>query len=78
MAGTSTTTVTHPERDDGVAVVRSRRRLYVVTTTVLCLLGVAVGLLDQHVRHCVSNADPEASDEMVTEATRAIERLLKA
>jgi DNA-binding FrmR family transcriptional regulator len=44
-------------------------------------LSVAVGLLDQHVRHCVRNAatdDPEHADAMVEEAVRAIERLVKA
>jgi CsoR family transcriptional regulator, copper-sensing transcriptional repressor len=46
------------------------------------LQGVAVGLLDQHVRHCVresaESGDREHADEMVTEATRAIERLLRS
>jgi DNA-binding FrmR family transcriptional regulator len=45
------------------------------------LQGVAVGLLDEHVRHCVRDAavgdDERHADEMVTEATRAIERLVK-
>jgi DNA-binding FrmR family transcriptional regulator len=45
------------------------------------LQSVAVGLLDEHVRHCVRDAtlgdDPERADEMVAEATRAIERLVK-
>jgi CsoR family transcriptional regulator, copper-sensing transcriptional repressor len=45
------------------------------------LQSVAVGLLDEHVRHCVRDAtlgdDPERANEMVTEATRAIERLVK-
>ena len=43
--------------------------------------SVAVGLLHQHVRHCVSNAltdDPAEADRMLTEATRAIERLVKS
>jgi DNA-binding FrmR family transcriptional regulator len=44
--------------------------------------SVAVGLLDEHVRHCVRDAavgdDPARAEEMVTEATRAIERLVKA
>ncbi len=48
------------------------------------LQGVALGLLDEHLRHCVVaavtgdgavGADGEAK---LTEATRAIERLLKA
>jgi DNA-binding FrmR family transcriptional regulator len=44
------------------------------------LKGVAVGLLDEHVRHCVREAagDDGAVDEMVTEATRAIERLVRS
>jgi DNA-binding FrmR family transcriptional regulator len=45
------------------------------------LQSVAVGLLDEHVRHCVRDAtlgdDPERANDMVTEATRAIERLVK-
>jgi CsoR family transcriptional regulator, copper-sensing transcriptional repressor len=46
------------------------------------LKGVAVGLLDEHIRHCVREAiergDQGNIDEMVTEATRAIERLVRA
>lgn len=46
------------------------------------LKGVAVGLLDEHVRHCVKEAtesgDADGADRMVTEATRAIERLVRA
>lgn len=46
------------------------------------LKGVAVGLLDEHVRHCVRSAaaqgDGQGADEMVTEATRAIERLIRS
>lgn len=46
------------------------------------LQSVAVGLLDEHVRHCVTDAakgdDPVRADAMVTEATKAIERLIKA
>jgi len=45
------------------------------------LQSVAVGLLDQHVRHCVRDAAADNSahaDELIGEATRAIERLIKA
>ncbi|HEV8298561.1 MAG TPA: metal-sensitive transcriptional regulator [Acidimicrobiales bacterium] len=45
------------------------------------LQSIAVGLVDEHVRHCVRNAaesDGAQADDMITEATRAIERLLKA
>lgn len=45
------------------------------------LQSVAVGLLDEHLHHCVTDAvasgAPDASDK-VTEATRAIERLVKS
>ncbi len=46
------------------------------------LKGVAVGLLDEHVRHCVREATESGTaieaDRMVTEATRAIERLVRS
>jgi CsoR family transcriptional regulator, copper-sensing transcriptional repressor len=41
------------------------------------LQGVAVTLLDEHVRHCVTHAAAGESDAMVTEATAAIKRLLR-
>ncbi len=52
-----------------------------VSAVTKALQSVAVGLLDQHVRHCVTNAatdDPDHADRMVTEATKAIERLIKS
>lgn len=53
-----------------------------VSAATKALQAVAVGLLDEHLRHCVKNAlaegDPEAIETTVTEATRAIERLVKA
>jgi CsoR family transcriptional regulator, copper-sensing transcriptional repressor len=53
-----------------------------VSAITKALQAVAVGLLDEHVRHCVKNAvadgDDAALDTMITEATRAIERLVKA
>lgn len=46
------------------------------------LKGVAVGLLDEHVRHCVREAaesdDGTTVEEMVNEATKAIERLVRS
>jgi CsoR family transcriptional regulator, copper-sensing transcriptional repressor len=44
------------------------------------LQSVAVGVLDEHIRHCVREAttdDAARADEMITEATRAIERLVR-
>jgi CsoR family transcriptional regulator, copper-sensing transcriptional repressor len=52
-----------------------------VSAVTRALQGVAVGLLDEHVRHCVTEAaeeGPERADAAVTEATRAIERLLRS
>jgi DNA-binding FrmR family transcriptional regulator len=52
-----------------------------ISAATKALQSVAVGLLDEHMRHCVSDAargdDPGRADEMITEATRAIERLIK-
>jgi CsoR family transcriptional regulator, copper-sensing transcriptional repressor len=46
------------------------------------LQNVAIGLLDEHIGHCVTNAaadgEPEQAREMVTEATNAIARLVKS
>ena len=44
------------------------------------LQGVAIGLLDEHVRHCVRDAaDGDANaDAMVTEAMKAIARLVRS
>ncbi len=43
------------------------------------LEGVALGLLHDHLRHCVVEAVASGDgDAKLTEATRAVERLLKA
>lgn len=45
------------------------------------LQSVAVGLLDQHLHHCVADAVAQGGPEgtaKITEATKAIERLLKS
>ena len=52
-----------------------------VSAVTRALQSVAVGLLDEHIRHCVSNAaldDDKDTDADVSEATRAIERLVKS
>lgn len=53
-----------------------------VSAVTRALQGVAVGLLDEHLRHCVADAarsdDDRRTDEMVAEASRAVERLLKS
>jgi DNA-binding FrmR family transcriptional regulator len=45
------------------------------------LQGVGLGLLDEHLRHCVADAvraDGGEGDEKVHEAVQAVERLLRA
>jgi len=48
-----------------------------ITAASNALKKVAVGLLDDHMRHCVANAE-DSSGDMVAEATAAIERLVKS
>lgn len=48
-----------------------------ITAASNALKKVAVGLLDDHIRHCVANETEEGKD-MVREATMAIERLVKS
>ena len=46
------------------------------------LQSVALALLDEHLRHCVTDAtrsgDDEESERIITEASQAIERLVKS
>jgi CsoR family transcriptional regulator, copper-sensing transcriptional repressor len=48
-----------------------------VTAATNALKKVAVGLLDDHIRHCVGEQSKPGTD-MVAEATAAIERLVKS
>ncbi|MEO6651511.1 MAG: metal-sensitive transcriptional regulator [Ilumatobacteraceae bacterium] len=53
-----------------------------VSAATRALQGVAVQLLDDHLRHCVADAvhadDPVESNRIITEASKAIERLVKS
>ncbi len=52
-----------------------------ISSTTRALQGVAVGMLDDHVRHCVRDAieqGPEAADEKVDEALDVIARLIRS
>jgi DNA-binding FrmR family transcriptional regulator len=53
-----------------------------VSAATRALQSVAVQLLDDHLRHCVADAvlsdDSETSERILTEASRAIERLVKS
>lgn len=53
-----------------------------VAASASALKSMAVGLLDEHVRHCVASAaaggDDAHAEAMVTEATAAIARLVRS
>jgi DNA-binding FrmR family transcriptional regulator len=51
-----------------------------IVSVTKALQSVGLGLLDEHVRHCVRDAatvDPAAGDAKVEEAVQAVERLLR-
>jgi CsoR family transcriptional regulator, copper-sensing transcriptional repressor len=52
-----------------------------VSAATRALQSVALGLLDEHVRHCVRDAIEDGGDsgeEKITEALKAVERLVKS
>jgi DNA-binding FrmR family transcriptional regulator len=52
-----------------------------LSSVTAALQGVAIGLVDEHLRHCVLQASLEDGadrDEKLTEATRAVERLVRS
>jgi DNA-binding FrmR family transcriptional regulator len=49
-----------------------------ITAASNALKKVAVQLLDDHLRHCVTGEDNVEGNDMVAEATAAIERLVRA
>jgi DNA-binding FrmR family transcriptional regulator len=49
-----------------------------VSAVTSALRSVAMGVLDEHIRHCVAQAEGERSAEMVEEAIKAVERLVKS
>ena len=53
-----------------------------VSAATKALQSVAIQLIDDHLRHCVSGAihadDPAEVDRIITEATKSIERLVKS
>lgn len=52
-----------------------------IASVTKALQSVALGLLDEHVRHCVTHREgsegPESSEDMVNEAMQAFQRLLR-
>ena len=49
-----------------------------ISAVTKALQSVAIGVLDEHVRHCVAHAEGEQSEQMIEEAIRAIERLVRS
>ena len=51
-----------------------------VSAVTKALEAVALGLLDDHLRHCMARAagDPDTLDEKVTEASAAIARMVRS
>ena len=52
-----------------------------ISSVTKALQGVGIGLVDEHLRHCVhdaANEGDEAFDAKINEATAAIERLLRS
>jgi DNA-binding FrmR family transcriptional regulator len=51
-----------------------------IVSVTKALQSVGLGLLDEHVRHCVrdaATADPAVGDAKIDEAVQAVERLLR-
>jgi DNA-binding FrmR family transcriptional regulator len=52
-----------------------------ISSVTKALQAVALGLLDEHVRHCVTRTEgrnaAESPDDMINEAMQAFERLLR-
>ena len=52
-----------------------------LSSVTAALQGVAIGLVDEHLRHCVMQASLEGTEERdakLTEAIRAVERLVRS
>lgn len=52
-----------------------------ISSVTSALRSVGLGLLDEHLHHCVvdaATAEPDRGDKKITEAVGAVERLLRA
>lgn len=49
-----------------------------ITAATNALKKTAVALLEDHIRHCVADASHDNDKDMITEATQAIQRLVKS
>jgi len=49
-----------------------------ISSVKAALHGVAIAMLDEHLRHCVAHADPDGDTDLVKEAMAAVERLVRS
>lgn len=49
-----------------------------ISAVTAALRSISLGLLDEHVRHCVADAEGEDADDKISEAISAIERLVRS
>jgi len=49
-----------------------------ISAVTSALRSISLGLLDEHVRHCVANAKEGEGDAMISEAITAVERIVKS
>ena len=49
-----------------------------ISAVTSALRSISLGLLDEHVRHCVANAEGDDSADMISEAITAVERIVKS
>lgn len=49
-----------------------------ISAVTAALRSISLGLLDEHVRHCVADAEGEEADDKIAEAISAIERLVRS
>jgi DNA-binding FrmR family transcriptional regulator len=49
-----------------------------VSAVTSALRSVAMGVLDEHIRHCVAHAEGDEASQMVEDAIKAVERLVKS
>jgi len=70
-----------PARIASTTVRRSTMASPARCTFTAALQGVAIGLVDEHLRHCVmqaADASDADRDDKLTEAVRAVERLVRS
>jgi DNA-binding FrmR family transcriptional regulator len=49
-----------------------------ISAVTSALRSISLGLLDEHVRHCVASAEGEESEEKITEAITAVARIVRS